>query len=228
MRNRTLNGARCTALACVLLLAWDASGLDLTLARAFGDAQGFALRNNAFLQLVLHDGMKHLAWLLALLLCLGLGWPVGPLETLPFARRLQWVLSALLAWACVALLKTGSHTSCPWDLQQFGGVARYLSHWQGWQQGDGGGGRCFPAGHATTGFAFVGGYFALRERWPAQARIWLGAAMGIGLVLGLSQQLRGAHFMSHTLWTAWICWTVAWATDPLFARGSDTVQPQTS
>jgi hypothetical protein len=26
--------------------------------------------------------------------------------------------------------------------------------------------------------------------------------------------------MSHTLWTAWICWVVAWATDPMFARRS--------
>jgi membrane-associated PAP2 superfamily phosphatase len=31
-----------------------------------------------------------------------------------------------------------------------------------------------------------------------------------GLILGLSQQMRGAHFMSHTLWTAWLCWTVGW------------------
>ena len=94
MRHQALYGARWTALALVLLLAWDASGLDLALAQAFGDAQGFAFRDNAFLQLVLHDGMKRLAWLLALLLCLGLGWPVGPLAALPFARRLQWVLSA--------------------------------------------------------------------------------------------------------------------------------------
>ncbi len=30
-----------------------------------------------------------------------------------------------------------------------------------------------------------------------------------GLLLGAAQQLRGAHFMSHTLWTGWICWSVA-------------------
>jgi len=228
MRHEALRQAGWATLALLILLLWDASGLDLALARAFGGTYGFPLRDNLFLQRVLHDGMKHLAWLLALLLCLGLGWPVGPLAALPFARRLQWVLTALLAWASVALLKASSHSSCPWDLQQFGGVARYLSHWQGWQQGDGGGGRCFPAGHATTGFAFVGGYFALRERWPAQARIWLGIALGTGLVLGLAQQLRGAHFMSHTLWTAWICWTVAWASDPLFARGSHAVLSQAS
>jgi membrane-associated PAP2 superfamily phosphatase len=39
--------------------------------------------------------------------------------------------------------------------------------------------------------------------------------MVIGFVLGISQQIRGAHFMSHTLWTAWLCWTVGWLTDAL-------------
>jgi membrane-associated PAP2 superfamily phosphatase len=31
----------------------------------------------------------------------------------------------------------------------------------------------------------------------------------IGFVLGVTQLLRGAHFPSHSLWTAWICWTLS-------------------
>lgn len=30
----------------------------------------------------------------------------------------------------------------------------------------------------------------------------------VGLVLGLVQTLRGAHYPSHTLWTIGICWTM--------------------
>jgi membrane-associated PAP2 superfamily phosphatase len=39
-------------------------------------------------------------------------------------------------------------------------------------------------------------------------------------VFGVVQQMRGAHYMSHTLWTAWICWTVTFAIDAAvrFAR----------
>jgi membrane-associated PAP2 superfamily phosphatase len=81
---------------------------------------------------------------------------------------------------------------------------------------DGGGGRCFPAGHASTGFAFLGGYFAFRHDVPKTARIWLIAALATGFVLGACQQLRGAHFMSHTLWTGWLSWMVALVSDPLF------------
>jgi membrane-associated PAP2 superfamily phosphatase len=206
-----------SAAALAALLLWDLSGLDLTLAHAVGGPQGFALRDHWLLTDVLHTGAKALVWLLVMGLCLAVVWPVGPLRQLPLARRVQLAASALLASALISLLKTGSHSSCPWDLHEFGGVARYASHWTGWLQPDGGTGQCFPAGHATSGFAFLGGYFALRHEQPRLARVWLALAMLAGFVLGVAQQLRGAHFMSHTLWTGWLCWMTAWLTDPLFA-----------
>jgi membrane-associated PAP2 superfamily phosphatase len=30
----------------------------------------------------------------------------------------------------------------------------------------------------------------------------------LGIVYGLGQMLRGAHYPSHMLWTGWICWAV--------------------
>lgn len=211
--------ARALVVAFVLLLAWDLSGLDMALARLAGGAQGFALRDDWLFSNVLHDGMRRLGWAAVVALCVGIVWPVGPLVGLPFGRRLQLPASALLATGAVVLLKAGNHTSCPWDLADFGGVARHVSHWAGWWGAtDGGAGRCFPAGHASTGFAFVGGWFALKDSRPRLARAWLATALVSGLLLGLVQQWRGAHFMSHTLWSAWLCAAVAWLSDPLFAR----------
>ena len=216
MQLTTRHLAVISATSLLAIVLWDTSGLDLTLAHTMGDLQGFALREHWLLTDVLHTGAKSLAWLLVLALSLAVAWPVGVLQSLPMSRRVQLAASALLASAFIALLKVGSHTSCPWDLHDFGGVARYASHWAGWLQSDGGAGQCFPAGHATTGFAFVGGYFALRHDLPRLARVWLCTALVVGLVLGLGQQLRGAHFMSHTLWTGWLCWMTAWLSDPLF------------
>ncbi|KQP37256.1 hypothetical protein ASF44_15550 [Pseudorhodoferax sp. Leaf274] len=214
-----MKGPGIVVLALLALpLLWDAGGWDLALAQRMGGADGFALRGNWWLNHVLHDGARQLAWGLGLLLCLSVASPVGPLRRLPFARRLQLALSGLLATGMVSLIKSGSHTSCPWDLAAFGGVARYQSHWLGWLQEDGGAGRCFPAGHASAGFAYVAGWFALRRDLPRLATAWLAVAIATGLVLGLAQQLRGAHFMSHTLWTAWICAAVGWAVDAAFAR----------
>ena len=201
---------RWTAGSLLFLLAWDASGLDLVLAHWFGTTQGFALRDHWLFTTVLHEGARRLSWLLVVGLSLAVWWPVGVLRQLDRWQRLQLVVSILLGLALVVAIKRISSTSCPWDLAEFGGLARYVSHWR-FGLVDGGGAHCFPAGHASAGFAFVGGYFVLRDRAPRAARIWLAAALTAGLVLGVSQQMRGAHFMSHTLWTAWLCWTVAWA-----------------
>ena len=51
----------------------------------------------------------------------------------------------------------------------------------------------------------MGEFFAFRRV--------LAGAMLAGFVFGLAQQVRGAHYLSHTLWTAWLCWTVAAGVD---------------
>jgi membrane-associated PAP2 superfamily phosphatase len=177
---------------------------------------GFPWRDNWLLTTVLHDGGRRLSWLLALGLCLAVWWPVGPLARVPQRARLQLAATTLLAGLAVSLLKLGSATSCPWELSEFGGLAQYASHWT--LNPDGGSGRCFPAGHAASGFSFLGGYFAFRPTDSRMGRIWLATAVGAGLLLGLAQQWRGAHFMSHTLWTAAICWSIALAVDAAWPR----------
>ena len=52
------------------LLAWDASGMDLSLAAWSGSTAGFPLRDNWWLTAVMHDGAHWLAWALVLLLAL--------------------------------------------------------------------------------------------------------------------------------------------------------------
>jgi membrane-associated PAP2 superfamily phosphatase len=205
-----------TLFALAALLAWDQTRLDLVLAQLVGGPGGFALRDNWLLENVLHDGARRASWVLVVALCLGVWWPVGPLARIDFSARLQLAATSLAAAFAVSLLKGFSDTSCPWDLAGFGGAARYVPHWM--FIADGGPGHCFPAGHASSGFAFIGGYFAFRDTDLRLARIWLAAALGAGLLLGLAQQLRGAHFMSHTLWTGWICWLVALMLDQMWPR----------
>lgn len=213
----SLAGVSIAALAAILL--WDASGLDLALSRLAGGPAGFSLRDNWWMTQVLHTGAKALAWLLLVAMSLFVTWPIGGvLRQLPMARRAQIAVSVLIGAGLITLLKSASHTSCPWDLKEFGGIATLASHWAGWVASDGGAGRCFPSGHASSGFAFLGSYFALRHHAPRLARICLAGALMAGFALGLVQQLRGAHFMSHTLWTGWLCWITAWAIDPLFVR----------
>ncbi|MDM0079848.1 phosphatase PAP2 family protein [Variovorax sp. J31P179] len=209
-----------TLLALGLLLLWDASGLDLVLARMAGTPTGFPWRDDWFLNKVMHEGAKTLSWVLVIGLFAAIRWPVGLLRRLRRGERVQLAATALASVILISLLKFTSKTSCPWDLQAFGGVAQQVSHWA-FGVRDGGPGHCFPAGHASAAFAYLGGYFVFRRASPGVARAWFACTLVTGLALGLSQQMRGAHFMSHTLWTAWFCWVAAFAIDVLFRVLSD-------
>lgn len=213
-----------TALATVglalLFAAWELAGGDRWLADMAGSAAGFPWRNHWLLAEMMHGGGRLLAWAVALALCLGVWWPAGPLRRLTLARRLQLAGGVLLSVAVVAWLKAASPAACPWSLTAYGGPAEPVSHWLLWATPVGGRGGCFPAGHASSGFAFVGGWFVFRPASPVLARRWLLAALAAGLLLGLGQQWRGAHFMSHTLWSGWLCWCLAWALDAACRRVS--------
>lgn len=202
----------------LLFLAWEAAGGDRWLADLAGNSNGFALREHWLLAGVMHGVGRIVAWVLAAALCLGIWLPLGPLRLLTQAQRVQLAGGVLLCVAAVALLKAASPAACPWSLTAYGGVVEPVSHWRWWRGSPGGHGGCFPAGHASAGFAFIGGYFVFRDVAPALARRWLRAALAAGLVLGLSQQWRGAHFMSHTLWSGWLCWCLSWALDGLRQR----------
>ena len=195
-----------TAGALALLLLWDFSGADLPLSRHFGNAQGFAWRSHWFTDDVLHNGGRWLGLLALCALLLNLWRPWA--TALTRRERWAWALSTLLLLLVVPAIKKLSLSSCPYELAEFGGLARYVSHWR-WGLADGGPGGCFPSGHATSALAFVGGYFALRRGHPTAARWWLAVVLSLGALYGWAQLARGAHYASHTLWSAWFCWTGA-------------------
>ena len=208
-----------TLLLFVLFAAWDTTSFDLAMAHWFGGPRGFPLRDHWLWATVLHQGARRVAWTLQLVLLLAVWWPFGVLRTLTQRQRAHMFLAAMLILVVISSFKNINTTSCPWDLAEFGGVATYVSHWT-WGVSDGGVARCFPAGHASAAFCFLPGYFWLREKSPRQARIWLTVTLVAGFTIGLAQQVRGAHYLSHTLWTGWLSWIVAALSHGLLERRS--------
>jgi membrane-associated PAP2 superfamily phosphatase len=192
-------------LAFLALCAWDALGLDLDVSRLFGDASGFSWRDHWLVGGILHANARWVAWTFCLGLLANVWRPLPFARSVPRPERWWWLATTLACVLLIPLLKRGSLTSCPWSLAEFGGVARHVSHWA-WGVSDGGTGRCFPAGHATAAFCFLPGFFVLRSRAPKAARAWLLGVVAAGAVLGSVQVLRGAHYVSHSLWTGWLCW----------------------
>jgi membrane-associated PAP2 superfamily phosphatase len=194
-----------TAFTLFLLLAWDFSGLDMPITRLVAGPDGFAWREPWLTRVLLHEGGRMLAWLLFALLAVNVWRPLVKGPSKP--ERLRWLLVTLLCVLAVPAMKRFSATSCPWDLAEFGGVALHVSHWR-FGVGDGGPGHCFPSGHAVSAFGFFAGWFALRPHRPRLARYWLAGVITLGLLFGTTQFVRGAHYVSHSLWTAWLCWVL--------------------
>ncbi|NHZ66423.1 phosphatase PAP2 family protein [Massilia genomosp. 1] len=184
--------------------------LDLILAQAmFDPASGtFPWRHAWFAETVSHVWAKAalltLAGGMVLTALFDLLWPRAAWTT-PFRLRLRVVaLSALLAPSWISALKYMSTSHCPWDLALFGGSETYVRLFQS-ALPYASLGHCMPAGHASSALWLVSlAVFWLPHRPRTALRV--GAAMlGLGFALGWMQQLRGAHFLTHTLWSMW--WT---------------------
>ncbi|TXI19057.1 MAG: phosphatase PAP2 family protein [Roseateles sp.] len=199
-----LQTLRWPLLALILLLAWDASGLDLWAMRLVGDAQGFAWRDLWVTKSLIHEGGRLVSYA-AMIFIVAVNLVPRLLPALTRRERIWWLLTTLVCLALISLIKRASLTSCPWDLTEFGGAAQYVSHWA-WGRRDGGGGHCFPSGHASAAFAYLAGAWALARAYPRAARAWGVAVVVLGVIYGLGQMVRGAHYPSHTMWTGWLCW----------------------
>lgn len=188
--------------------------------------QGHAwtLQSGFITQTLLHvtaRSASKIAWFAALLL-LVVSWRKASLQRLQ--RPLAYLLlSTLLSVAIVGAMKRWTHVDCPWDLLRYGGHRTYHGVLESASAGTIAG-ACFPAGHASAGYAWVALYFFFRHCAPRWRWRGLGVGLLLGLVFGVTQQVRGAHFASHDLFALAVCWSTAlllyaWLLAPHAASG---------
>lgn len=207
-------------IALLAVLAWDALAWDHAVSQALGGRLAFPLRDAASWASQLHEAGRWVSGLLLVALVLHAGWSLraGPRGPRSWAAWAAWTAAATVAvMAAVPALKRASSTSCPWDLADFGGHVPYLPHWP-WLPADGGPGHCFPSGHAVAAFAFLVPALAWRRQRPVASRRALVLVLAAGAVFGAVQVLRGAHFVSHVLWSAWLCALLAVLADAVARR----------
>lgn len=153
-----------------------------------------------------------------------------PLPKIDAASRLRMrivALSAAFVPLVTSLLKQASDSHCPWDLARYGGAQPYVRLFESLPFGASAG-HCLPAGHASTSLWLV----ALAVFWipgnPRKAAAVAAAALAVGFGMGWMQQLRGAHFLTHTLWSMWIAVLVVLVTTVLTDAASRSYTPQTT
>ena len=195
--------------ACIILMVGQFSRIDLIIEDYYYDPllKTFPWKNTWFAKDLMHTYVKNLIFGCGFFLYLFLlfdrlkPWPIIS-QGLRF--RLKFVaIASILIPISISLLKNFSVLHCPWDIDRYNGTAPFLKLLDyvpnGLEHG-----ACFPAGHATTGLwlASLCVFWLPQDTKKALFVFMMGLAGG--LILGWVQQMRGAHFLFHTLWSMWI------------------------
>jgi membrane-associated PAP2 superfamily phosphatase len=169
------------------------------------------MQHHWFFSDFLHHGLKTASFALGFAaIAIALLGMRGKLDWLPPRQAALAALGTVLIPLLTSGLKLVSNRHCPWDVTDFGGYAPYVSLFASTSP-DLVRGVCFPAGHASAGFAWLAWALALRQERPAAARLVFAIALGTGLVMGAGRMAQGAHFVSHVLWSAWFAWALSLA-----------------
>ncbi len=201
-------------LAAVLAL-FELTDLDLSLQDHFYnfETRRWVVDEKAPLgRLIFYNGPKALVWLFALTTLTLAAGPARWREKLRVDRRGLWLGVLVIATvpALAGLGKKYTNIFCPSEIRRYGGDVAYAKLCEPYPDDDRPArrGGCFPAGHASGGFALMG-LLAVRG-----TRRWRNGVLALGLWLGWwmggYQMLKGAHYLSHTLTTMLVAWLVVW------------------
>jgi len=145
---------------------------------------------------------------------------------IPKLRRFQTpLLICLLALGLIpgacSLLKHMTDMYCPYQTTLYGGkflhVGLFESHPLDIVRTKTG--ECWPAGHASGGFALMGFMvFAARPDWRKRILLSIPGFV-LGWTMGMFQMVRGHHFLSHTLATIGIAFIIIWALEAVMDYG---------
>lgn len=173
----------------------------------FETSQWLIDKDEPILRLFLYDGLKKVLIAFAVLIVL----------TLIFFRKKELIqkykkgllivlLSSIVVPATVGSLKAVSNTPCPKDIEHFGGnypdIKVFESYPSDFVQEKKI--KCWPAGHASGGFALLSLFFLFRKR--KNQIIALSGALTLAWAMGFYKMLIGDHFLSHTIITMLIAW----------------------
>lgn len=189
---------------CMLWIFFPIGGsIDLALIHPWVSESGqFLLRDNWYLAELNHHYVKDLIILVYVIFFII--WLAS--FKVKKLRALRWSYGyffgmVILSTSIIGLLKSQSAHACPWNIT----IPTPQGFFWDFSATKG---HCFPGGHASTGFALMAGYAVFRLSNKKRAYFFLVSGCILGFAMGWAQMMRGAHFLSHNLWTAWVIWLV--------------------
>lgn len=213
-------------IALLASLAWlaGARGWDEAVSAHYFSVrlQAFPLRDAWLFKSLLHDIGKQVPLIVAvLLLCMRVHGHFARSQWHEWRHDVLYALAVLAVSTAIAgALKGTAPIYCPWSLEEYGGGMAHYSL-AGWLAGqippDARAGHCWPSGHAAGAFGLIGLYFMARARRHQAAVPLLALVVAWGAVCGWAQIARGAHFVSHVLWSCVLCWMISLSLLPLLS-----------
>lgn len=196
----------------VAVVFFGVSGTDIWVQNHFYNPvshQWILDREDSVLNFIFYDGIKRLIIIFNVLVLIALivGWKK------PFLSRyrkglLIVLLSSIFVPVIVGSLKATTNIPCPKNLEIYGGIYPHTCVWEKYpstfcnQKKI----KCWPAGHASGGFALLSLYYLFRKR---RAKIIaVSGVMIVGWSMGTYKMLIGDHFLSHTVITMIMAWLI--------------------
>ena len=211
-RSRSSQLAATGALIVITIALFQVTDLDLLLQDLFYDSRSHRWlidRSEPVAAWIFYDGIKAVLTLFAVAL---LGALTLFRRSAAVRRSRKGLLTLLLALiavpALVGTLKSLTNTPCPRQIEHYGGPYPEVKVLDTFPEGTRPECRlrCWPAGHASGGFAMMALFFLFRRR------AWRVGGLVTGMLLGWSKGIYkmaiGDHFFSHTLMTMLIAWEV--------------------
>jgi membrane-associated PAP2 superfamily phosphatase len=189
------------------LIWFELTPTDLWFQQYFFDAsnqQWILDRTEPVMRFLLYDGIKALLVLLMLSLVACLVFFKCSSIVRQYSKGIRIVVfSLILVPGVVGSLKATTNVACPRVLSDFGGALPHvglLGQHPKHQQ------RCFPAGHASGGFALMSFFLFFKTAKNRKRALYI--SLSCGWIMGGYKMLIGDHFLSHTIVTMLLAWLI--------------------
>lgn len=117
------------------------------------------------------------------------------------------ILSAIFVPSIVGVIKNNTNMPCPKNELRYGGIYQKTAVWEKYptdfvkpKM------KCWPAGHASGGFALMSLFFLFKRN--RNRFMGLGLGLFVGWSTGLYKMIIGDHFLSHTTITMILAWLI--------------------
>jgi len=194
------------------ILFFGLSSLDFKIQDAFYDVSSHQWILNRDLEpykFIFYDGIKKLLILLGISFLIALIFFRKTAAVQTYKKGIVVVLlCAIFIPLVVGGLKKYTNMPCPKNEQRYGGIYPSTKVWEHYPKNfhQPSSICCYPAGHASGGFALLSLFFLFKQRKNKQLALLF--ALTIGWSMGMYKMLIGNHFFSHTVITMLLAWLI--------------------